>query len=155
MKICITLFGRQSMKNLFRIISLLLCAVLLLSLIPAASAATEKAVQIKSLKTEGFTVENFSGNTNYYLCYPESFEGIKFTEIKTNVSATVTISVERYCDYDYQLTYEIGEELYLGYGSNSTTYQELKAWYLKQAGVKDAQYDFERVSSIIKNEVIK
>lgn len=46
-------------------------------------------------------------------------------------------------------------ELYLGYGSNSTTYQELKAWYQKQAGVKDAQYDFERVSSIIKNEVVK
>lgn len=46
-------------------------------------------------------------------------------------------------------------ELYLGYGSNSTTYQELKTWYQKQAGVKDAQYDFERVSSIIKSEVIK
>ena len=46
-------------------------------------------------------------------------------------------------------------ELYLGYGSNSTTYQEMKTWYQKQAGVKDAQYDFERVSSIIKNEVIK
>lgn len=46
-------------------------------------------------------------------------------------------------------------ELYLGYGSNSTTYQELKTWYQKQAGVKDAQYDFERVSSIIKNEVVK
>ena len=46
-------------------------------------------------------------------------------------------------------------ELYLGYGSNSTTYQEMKTRYQKQAGVKDAQYDFERVSSIIKNEVIK
>ena len=46
-------------------------------------------------------------------------------------------------------------ELYLGYGSNSTTYQELKAWYQKQAGVKEAQYDYERVSSIIKNEVVK
>ena len=46
-------------------------------------------------------------------------------------------------------------ELYLGYGSNSTTYQELKTWYQKQAGVKEAQYDFERVSSIVKNEVIK
>lgn len=46
-------------------------------------------------------------------------------------------------------------ELYLGYGSNSTTYQELKAWYTKQSGVKEAQYDFERVSSIIKNEVVK
>ncbi|MBQ2022623.1 MAG: hypothetical protein II213_02795, partial [Lachnospiraceae bacterium] len=46
-------------------------------------------------------------------------------------------------------------ELYLGYGSNSTTYQELKAWYMKQAGVKDAQYDFERVSSIMKHEVVK
>ncbi len=46
-------------------------------------------------------------------------------------------------------------ELYLGYGSNSTTYQELKTWYAKQSGVKEAQYDFERVSSIIKNEVVK
>lgn len=46
-------------------------------------------------------------------------------------------------------------ELYLGYGSNSTTYQELKAWYQKQSGVKEAQYDFERVSSIIKNELMK
>lgn len=45
-------------------------------------------------------------------------------------------------------------ELYLGYGSNSTTYQELKAWYQKQSAVKDAQYDYERVSSIIKNQVM-
>lgn len=40
-------------------------------------------------------------------------------------------------------------ELYLGYGSFSTTYQELKSWYKKQASVKEAQYDFERVSSIL------
>ncbi|MCI8454578.1 MAG: hypothetical protein HFE84_08180 [Lachnospiraceae bacterium] len=40
-------------------------------------------------------------------------------------------------------------ELYLGYGSFSTTYQELKVWYRKQSGVKEAQYDFERVSSIL------
>lgn len=46
-------------------------------------------------------------------------------------------------------------ELYLGYGSNSTTYQELKTWYQKQSGVKEAQYDFERVSSIFKNEIVK
>lgn len=46
-------------------------------------------------------------------------------------------------------------ELYLGYGSNSTTYQDLKVWYQKQSGVKDAQYDFERVSSIFKNEIVK
>lgn len=46
-------------------------------------------------------------------------------------------------------------ELYLGYGSNSTTYQELKVWYQKQSFVKEAQYDFERVSSIIKNGLIK
>lgn len=46
-------------------------------------------------------------------------------------------------------------ELYLGYGSNSTTYQELKTWYRKQSGVKDAQYDFERAAGIIENEVIK
>ena len=41
-------------------------------------------------------------------------------------------------------------ELYLGYGSFSTTYQELKNWYKKQSGVKEAQYDYDKVSSIIK-----
>lgn len=46
-------------------------------------------------------------------------------------------------------------ELYLGYGSNSTTYQELKEWYKKQSAVSEAQYDFERVSSILNNEVVK
>ena len=46
-------------------------------------------------------------------------------------------------------------ELYLGYGSNSTTYQELKAWYEKQSSVKEAQYDFERGSAIIGNDVVK
>lgn len=40
-------------------------------------------------------------------------------------------------------------QLYLGYGSFSTTYQELKGWYRKQSGVKEAQYDFERVTSIL------
>ncbi len=45
-------------------------------------------------------------------------------------------------------------ELYLGYGSFSTTYQELKGWYRKQAGVKEVQYDFEKVSSILKGLVI-
>lgn len=45
-------------------------------------------------------------------------------------------------------------ELYLGYGSFSTTYQELKGWYRKQAGVKEAQYDFEKVSSMLKGLVI-
>ena len=41
-------------------------------------------------------------------------------------------------------------ELYLGYGSFSTTYQELKNWYKKQSGVKEVQYDYDKVSSIIK-----
>lgn len=41
-------------------------------------------------------------------------------------------------------------ELYLGYGSYSTTYQELKNWYKKQSGVKEVQYDYDKVSSIIK-----
>lgn len=40
-------------------------------------------------------------------------------------------------------------QLYLGYGSFSTTYQELKGWYRKQSGVKEAQYDFEQVTSIL------
>lgn len=43
-------------------------------------------------------------------------------------------------------------ELYLGYGSFSTTYQELKGWYKKQSSVKEVQYDFNRVSSIL-NEI--
>lgn len=46
-------------------------------------------------------------------------------------------------------------ELYLGYGSFSTTYQELKGWYKKQAAVKETQYDFEKVSSILNELVIK
>lgn len=46
-------------------------------------------------------------------------------------------------------------ELYLGYGSNSTTYQELKSWYQKQSSAQVVMYDFERVSSIIKNELVK
>ena len=45
-------------------------------------------------------------------------------------------------------------ELYLGYGSYSTTYQELKSWYKKQSGVKEVQYDYDKVSSIIK-ELLK
>lgn len=44
-------------------------------------------------------------------------------------------------------------ELYLGYGSYSTTYQELKSWYKKQSGVKEVQYDYDKVSSIIKGLV--
>ncbi len=33
-------------------------------------------------------------------------------------------------------------ELYLGYGSYSTIYQDMKKWYMKQAGVSTVQYDF-------------
>ena len=40
-------------------------------------------------------------------------------------------------------------ELYLGYGSFSTTYQELKKWYRKQSAVKEAQYDFDRAVSTL------
>ncbi len=46
-------------------------------------------------------------------------------------------------------------ELYLGYGSNATTYQELKKYYQKQSDVRMVQYDFERVSSIFKNGIVK
>lgn len=45
-------------------------------------------------------------------------------------------------------------QLYLGYGSFSTTYQELKGWYRKQSGVKEVQYDFERVSSILSGALV-
>ncbi len=127
------------MKHIYKIISLLICAILLIGALPIASAATQAAVQITGLKTAGFTVENFSGNTKYYLCYPTSFSGIKFTEIKTNISANVNIKVERYCDCDekYQLSYKLNEELYLGYGRarvtvtvTSKTDQNNKASYL-------------------------
>ncbi len=40
-------------------------------------------------------------------------------------------------------------ELYLGYGSFSTTIQELKTWYRKQSAVKEAQYDFARAAAIL------
>ncbi len=104
------------MKRLLKITSLLLCAALLFCLVPAASAAKEAPIKITSLKTSGFAVEDFSSDITYYLCYPESFEGIKFTEIKTNVNALIDIKVERYCDCDYQISYKVGNELYLGYG---------------------------------------
>ncbi|MBQ7796910.1 MAG: NERD domain-containing protein [Lachnospiraceae bacterium] len=45
-------------------------------------------------------------------------------------------------------------QLYLGYGSYSTIYQEMKNWYMKQSGVSTVQYDFERVHAVMKNEVI-
>ena len=40
-------------------------------------------------------------------------------------------------------------ELYLGYGSCSTTYQELKAWYKKQGIPKEAAYDVEKASAVV------
>ena len=40
-------------------------------------------------------------------------------------------------------------ELYLGYGSCSTTYQELKAWYKKQGIPKEAAYDVEKASAAV------
>ena len=40
-------------------------------------------------------------------------------------------------------------ELYLGYGSCSATYQELKAWYKKQGIPKEAAYDVERASAAV------
>lgn len=41
-------------------------------------------------------------------------------------------------------------ELYLGYGSFSTTIQEMKKWYRKQAGVSKVQYDFDGVTAVLK-----
>ena len=40
-------------------------------------------------------------------------------------------------------------ELYLGYGSCSTTYQELKDWYKKQGLPKGAAYDVEKASAAV------
>ena len=45
-------------------------------------------------------------------------------------------------------------ELYIGYGSCSTTFQEMKSWYKKQAGVKKEQYDMARVSSILEGLIL-
>ena len=38
---------------------------------------------------------------------------------------------------------------YLGYGSCSTTYQELKDWYKKQGLPKEAAYDVEKASAAV------
>lgn len=40
-------------------------------------------------------------------------------------------------------------ELYLGYGSCTTTIQELKDWYKKQSPFKEVQYDFQKVTGIL------
>jgi len=45
-------------------------------------------------------------------------------------------------------------ELYLGYGSFSTTYFEMKAWYNKQSNVSSTMYDFDTVAAIIEKEII-
>jgi len=70
-------------------------------------------------------------------------EGIKKVLEAKGVTGVKVMPLVVFAD-NYQVP-----ELYIGYGSFSTTYQELKQWYKKQASVKDAQYDFARVSSII------
>lgn len=84
-------------------------------------AATETAVRIKSIATQGFTVNDFTADNTYYLCYPDSFENIKFTDIQPNISASVNINVERYCDYKYTTDYSVGETLTPGYGRAKVT----------------------------------
>ncbi len=108
------------MKKYTKILSLLLCAVLLLSLLPAASAA-EAEIKLTSVTVSGFEIPDFSPDTTYYLCYPPDFNDIKFTGIKTNVASTYTISVERYCDCDVRVTYNKDEVLKLGYGRARVT----------------------------------
>ncbi|MBQ6946883.1 MAG: glucosaminidase domain-containing protein, partial [Clostridia bacterium] len=107
------------MKKYLKILSLLLCAVLLCSLLPTASAA-EAEIKITSLSVTGFDL-SFSPDTTYYLCYPPDFNGIKFTSIKTNVAATSEIKVERYCDYTNTTAYDKNTELNLGYGRAKVT----------------------------------
>ncbi len=107
------------MKKTIKLLCILTALILCCGLLPAHAA--EAPVSITSIKTAGFTVENFSADNTYYLSYPEDFDGIQFTEIKTNIDATVSISVERYCDCDYRKTYTVKQELYLGYGRARVT----------------------------------
>ena len=45
-------------------------------------------------------------------------------------------------------------ELYLGYGSYSTTYSEMKAWYKKQSDVTFEMYDYNKVTTLIEKELM-
>ncbi len=101
------------MKKYMRLVCLMLCGILLLGSLPAGA---EAQVKITNLKLSGFTADGFSGDTTYYLCHPTDFEGISITSITTNIAATSTIKVERYCDCDYPVTYTKGQTLKLGYG---------------------------------------
>ncbi len=103
------------MKRIKQLGALLLCLALCCSLIPAKA---ETAIKITAVETAGFTVENFNQNEAYYLCYPPDFDGIKFTKVHTNIPANISISVERYCDYNVgaEDIYKENQVLYLGYG---------------------------------------
>lgn len=92
--------------------------------IPFSAWAAEgdtTAIAVTDIATSGFTVNDFSSENTYYLCYPESFENIRFTKIATNLDANVTINVERYCDCDYKVNYTVGQQLVLGYGRARVT----------------------------------
>ena len=80
-----------------------------------------EAIAITEIATLGFTVDGFSSENTYYLCYPESFENIMFTKVATNLDATVNINVERYCDCDYKIDYTVGQKMTLGYGRAKVT----------------------------------
>lgn len=73
----------------------------------------------------------------------EGAEGIRRTLEENGISGVKIMPMVVFADnFDTP-------ELYLGYGSFSTTYQEMKKWYKKQSAVKELQYDFERVSTIL------
>ncbi len=108
------------MKKYIRAIALIICIICIAALCPAVSGAAEK-VKLEAISFKGLEIENFKSDTTYYLCYPSSFENISVTNIRTNVAANYTISVERYCDYDKQLTYNMKEMLTLGYGRARVT----------------------------------
>lgn len=101
------------MKKYIKILSLVLCCLIFCAMLPANA---EAAIKIISISTSGFTVADFDGDTTYYLCYPSDFSGIKITSIQTNIPSDYTISVERYCDCDYPVSYTKNQTLNLGYG---------------------------------------
>ncbi len=81
-------------------------------------AVFASAHPVSGIETSGFTVENFSGDNNYYLCYPSDRKNCAVTAVNAE-NATVSISVEQYAGY--VTTYKIGEKWDLGYGRARVT----------------------------------
>lgn len=103
------------MKSKTRVIALLICIMTLLSLCPVVSGATAE-VKLTAISFRGVEIDNFNSDTTYYLCHPSSFNNIAVTNLRADNAKNYTISVERYCDYDYPVTYKLNQTMTLGYG---------------------------------------